>query len=74
VALWALSGATTTTVPISDITAINALIPGAKIPSSLVTRIKGLVFFSGDVFKIIFLNFQNSGSYTNVFSKQRKQN
>jgi hypothetical protein len=40
-----LSGATTTTVPISDITEIKARIPGAVIPSSFVTNIKGLLIF-----------------------------
>ena len=40
-ALCGLSGATTTTSPISDITSINERIPGADIPSSFVTRISG---------------------------------
>ena len=54
VAHWGLSGATTTTVPISDITAIKALIPGAEIPSSLVTKIRGLSFFMDEVFNVSF--------------------
>ncbi|MNS73097.1 hypothetical protein D3C72_1065270 [compost metagenome] len=41
VADWGLSGATTTTSPISFITLIKVRIPGAEIPSSLVTKIKG---------------------------------
>jgi hypothetical protein len=44
-ALCGLSGATTTISPISDITAIKALSPGAEIPSSFVIKIKGLAFF-----------------------------
>jgi len=36
-----LSGATTITSPISFIADINVLIPGAEIPSSFVTNIKG---------------------------------
>ena len=39
-----LSGATTTTSPILFITEINDLIPGADIPSSLVTKIKGFLY------------------------------
>src|SRR5690554_3252459 len=42
---WGLSGATTTTSAISFIQSIRALIPGAVIPSSLVTRMSG--FFIG---------------------------
>ena len=42
-ALCGLSGATTTTSPISLITAISARIPGAVMPSSLVTSISGFV-------------------------------
>jgi methyl-accepting chemotaxis protein len=40
-ALCGLSGATTTTSPIVCITEIKVLIPGAVIPSSLVTKIRG---------------------------------
>ena len=39
---WGLSGATTTTSPISFITEIKFLSPGALIPSSFVTNINGL--------------------------------
>ena len=41
-----LSGATTTTSPISFITSINFLMPGAVIPSSLVTSIRGFFFMN----------------------------
>jgi hypothetical protein len=59
VALCGLSGATTTTVPISAITAISARIPGAEIPSSLVTKIKGLLVFIGLNYQILWtLNFK----------------
>jgi hypothetical protein len=46
-ALCGVSGATTTISPISDITAIKVLSPGAEIPSSFVIKIKGLAFFIG---------------------------
>ncbi len=42
-ALCGLSGATTTTVPMSFITEMSMRIPGAVMPSSLVTRIKGFL-------------------------------
>lgn len=38
---WGLSGATTITSPISDMISIRHLIPGALIPSSFVTKIRG---------------------------------
>jgi len=44
---WGLSGATTTTSPISFITEIRVLIPGADIPSSFVTNIKGFFAILG---------------------------
>jgi hypothetical protein len=49
--LCGLSGATTTTSPILFITLIKVLIPGAVIPSSLVTRISG--FFG--IFSLFFV-------------------
>ena len=48
---WGLSGAITTTSPISFITEISALSPGAVIPSSLVTRIKGFFDIRGLIFE-----------------------
>ena len=41
-----LSGATTITSPISLITDIKVLIPGAFIPSSFVTKISGLFIYN----------------------------
>ncbi len=51
IALCGLSGATTITSPISDITSIKALIPGAETPSSFVISINGLSIFISIVFK-----------------------
>jgi len=45
-------------VPISAIISINVRIPGAEMPSSLVTRIKGLACFIEEVFKLVLLNFK----------------
>ena len=50
IADWGLSGAITITSPISFITSIRDLIPGAVIPSSLVTKINGLFLSNGPIF------------------------
>ena len=50
IADWGLSGAITTTFPISFITSIRDLIPGSVIPSSLVTKINGFFLFNGLIF------------------------
>ena len=50
IALWGASGATTTTSPKVVATSMSALIPGAVMPSSLVTKINGFFAFIDPVF------------------------
>ena len=50
IALWGASGATTITSPKVVATSMSALIPGAVMPSSFVTKINGFFAFFGALF------------------------